>query len=250
MDPIIEKLLGFAMVLTRVSALFLVLPIFSWAAIPPRIKISMAVILSIFFSMVTYIPVNSPEVSTLEVIILLANEASYGFAMGLIAALLFSAVKFSGRFIGRQMGLAMAQVLDPLSGDSSQPLAMLLEMIFFIAFLSVNGHHIFLMMISRSYETFPAGSIPTISVLTSGVIMAGSTFLSAGLRLAGPIVAAFLVLMVVLGVFAKTIPQMNILFISMPLKVGMGLLMSVIFMPFIIQYVSEFAEWMAKLMPI
>ena len=103
MDPIIEKLLGFAMVLTRISALFLVLPIFSWAAIPPRIKISMAVVMSIFFSMVTYIPVNSSEVSTLQVIILLANEASYGFAMGLIASLLFSAVKFSGRFIGRQM---------------------------------------------------------------------------------------------------------------------------------------------------
>ena len=250
MDPIIEKLLGFAMVLTRISALFLVLPVFSWAAIPPRIKISMSVIMAIFFSMVTYVPVNSPEVSTLEVIILLANEASYGFAMGLIAALLFSVVKFSGRFIGRQMGLAMAQVLDPLSGDSSEPLGMVFEMIFFIAFLSVNGHHIFLLMISRSYETFPAGSVPTVSVLTGGIITASSTFLSAGLRLSGPIIAAFLVLMVVLGVFAKTIPEMNILFISMPLKVGMGMLMSVIFMHFIIQYVNEFVDWMSKLMPI
>ena len=70
------------------------------------------------------------------------------------------------------------------------------------------------------------------------------------LRLAAPMLAAFLLLLVVLAVFARIMPDMNILFISMPLRVGMGLLMASMFLPFINEFVSEFADWMGKLLPI
>ena len=162
----IEKLLGFTMVVTRISAFFLVVPIFGWKAIPVRIKIATTLLLSIFFLIIIPFRIDAEKVSALEVILLLANEATYGLALGLIATLLFAAVKFSGRFVERQMGLAMAQILDPLTGERVQPLGSLLEMIFVIIFLSANGHHMLLMVISRSYEAFPMGSIPTIAVLS------------------------------------------------------------------------------------
>jgi len=250
MELMIEKLLGFVMVLTRISAFFIVLPVFGWKSIPARIKVAITVLLTIFFSMITPLAINSREVSVLEAILLLANEATYGLALGLIVYLVFATVKFSGRIIERQMGLAMAEILDPLTGERAQPLGMLLETIFILLFLSANGHHMFLLIISRSYETFPAGSIPTMPVLVGGVINAGSTLLVAGLRLAAPILAAFLVLMVALAVLARIVPEMNILFISLPLRVGLGLLMAAIFVPFINGFVAEFADWMGKLLPI
>ncbi len=144
----------------------------------------------------------------------------------------------------------MAQILDPLTGEQGQPLGMLLEMIFILLFLSANGHHLFLLIISRSYETFPAGSIPTIPVLASGIVKAGPVLLVGGLRLAAPMLAAFLVLMVALAVLARIAPEMNILFVSLPLRVGLGLLMAAIFLPFINGFVAEFADWMGKLLPL
>ncbi len=71
-----------------------------------------------------------------------------------------------------------------------------------------------------------------------------------GLRLAAPMLAAFLLLMVVLAVLARMVPEMNILFISLPLRVGLGLLMAAIFLPFINGFVAEFADWMGKLLPV
>ena len=245
MELMIEKLLGFVMVLTRISVFFLVLPVFGWKSIPVRVKVAMTVLLTIFFSMITPLAIESREVSVLEAILLLTNEATYGLALGLIVYLVFATVKFSGRIIERQMGLAMAEILDPLTGERAQPLGMLLEMIFILLFLSANGHHMFLLIISRSYEAFPAGSIPTIAVLAGG-----STLLVAGLRLSAPILAAFLVLMVALAVLARIVPEMNILFISLPLRVGLGLLMAAIFVPFINGFVAEFADWMGKLLPL
>ncbi len=250
MELIIEKLLGFVMVLTRISAFFLVIPVFGWKSIPVRIKVALTILVTIFFSMITPVSIEAEKISVVEAVLLLANEATYGLALGLIATFVFAAVKFSGRIIERQMGLNIAQILDPLTGDSTQPLGNLLEMIFILLFLSANGHHLFLLIISRSYETFPAGRIPTIPVLAGGIIKAGSTLLMAGLKLAAPILAAFLVLMVVLAVFARMIPEMNILFISLPMRVGLGLLMVAIFLPFINTFVAEFADWMGKLLPL
>jgi len=250
MALMIEKLLGFVMVLTRISAFFMVLPVFGWKSIPARIKVAMTVLLAIFFSTIIPVPVLAGRVSTAEAVLLIANEATYGLALGLIATFVFAAVKFSGRIIERQMGLAMAEILDPLTGERSQPLGSLLEMIFIMLFLSANGHHLFLLIISRSYESFPPGSMPTIPVLAGGIINAGSTMLLHGLKLAAPILAAFLLLMVILAVFARMVPEMNILFISFPLRIGLGLLMVALFMPFISSFVGEFAKLIEKLLPL
>ena len=227
----------------------MVLPVFGWKTIPVRIKVGLTVLLAVFFSIVTPLAIDPNSVSVVKAILLIVNEATYGLALGLIAAIVFSAVKLSGRIIERQMGLSMAQILDPLTGERSQPLGSLLEMLFLIMFLSANGHHMLLLIISKSYEAFPAGSIPTIPVLTGGVVKAGSAMFIAGLKMAAPILAAFLLLMAVLAVLARIVPEMNILFISLPLRVGLGLLMVMIFFPFINGFVAEFADWMGKLLP-
>ncbi len=249
MTMMVEILLGFVMVVTRISAFFLVIPVFGWKTIPVRIKVGLIVLIAIFFSFITPLDIQPKNVSVLEAILLLANEAAYGFALGLIAALVFSTVRLAGRIIERQMGLAMAEVLDPLTGERTQPLGSLLEMIFILLFLSANGHHLLLLIVSKSYEAFPAGRIPTIPLLTTGVVKAGSAMFIAGLKLAAPMLAAFLLLMVVLAILARIVPEMNILFISLPMRVGLGLLMVMIFFPFINGFVAEFADWMGKLLP-
>jgi len=250
MELMIGKLLGFILVLTRLSAFFLILPIFGWISIPVRVKVSFTVLIAVFFSMIAPFAVEPRQISVPEAILLMVNECTYGLALGLVVNILFSAVKLSGRIIERQMGFAMAEILDPLTGEMAQPLGSLLEMIFIILFLSVNGHHLFLSIISRSYDVFPAGSIPTVSVLASGVVQAGSAVLIAGLKLAAPVLAAFLLLMVALAVLARIVPEMNILFISLPLRTGLGLLMVSIFLPLISGFLAEFADWMGKLLPL
>jgi len=245
-----EVLLGFTLVFTRISAFFLVLPVFGWQAIPLRVKVPLAVLLSIFFTGVTPLGLSSTNVPPLQAVLLLAGETTYGLALGLIVLLLFSVVVVSGRIVERQMGLAMAAVLDPLTGERARPLASLLEMVFVIVFLSANGHHLFLLVISKSFEAFPAGTIPSIDVLANGIVRAGSAMFVASLRLAAPMLGAFLVLMVALALLARLVPEMNILFISMPMRLGLGLFMAATFMPFVSGYVTEIANWMAKLLPL
>ena len=245
-----HTLLGFALILTRISAFFLVLPVFGWKAIPVRVKVAVTVILSVYFGMMMPLEMDSASVSTARAIILLVGEAVYGLALGLIVVLLFSVVRLSGRIVEQQMGLTMARIVDPLTGEQGRPLSSLLEMIFILLFLSANGHHLFLVVISRSYQAFPPGTIPTVGALVDGVVGTGSAMFVASLRLAAPMLAAFLILMVVLALLARLVPEMNILFISMPLRVGLGLFMVAAFIPFVGGFVGEMADWMATLLPL
>jgi flagellar biosynthetic protein FliR len=251
MDSVlIEKLLGFAMVLTRISAFFLIVPVFGWDTIPMTIKVSAAVMLSIFFSLTNPPAVTAQQTSAVQATLLLGCEATYGLALGTIASVLFSAVKLSGRIIEDQIGLSMAEIIDPLTEERGQPLASLLEMIFIIAFLAANGHHLLIRVIHRSYELFPAGKIPTMAVLAGNMLDATSMMLVAGLRLAAPILVALLVLLVALAILARIVPEMDIFFISFPLRIAVALVMLVAFVPFIDGFVSETAELMARVLPL
>jgi flagellar biosynthetic protein FliR len=250
MELLAGKMLGFVLVLTRVGAFFASSPVFSWQAIPVKVKVSLTILATIFFSSITSCPVSSETISLTGVGLMIANEAVYGLGLGFVATLLFATVKLSARIIERQMGLSMAQVLDPLSGDNGQPIGVLMEMIFILLFLSANGHHLLLMTISRSYEAFPVGSIPGIERLTEGIITAGGTMLLLGLKMSAPILAAFLLMMVVLAILARIAPETNVLFLSLPIRVGLGLLMVGIFLPFINNFIKEFAQWMDRLIPV
>lgn len=249
MDYMIEKLFGLVLVVTRLSAFFLIAPIFSSKTVPVRVRLGTVIMLSLFFAGMTE-PFDASEISNLMAVLLLANEALYGFAVGLIVILIFSAVKVCGRIIEQQMGFSMAETMNPMTNERDQPFAIFLELIFILLFLSADGHHFLIMIISQSFEAFPAGQLPSLEGIFQQVTEAGSLLLTLALRLAGPILTAFLLLLAVLAVCARMLPDMNILFISMPFRVGMGIVMTAFFIPFLNGFVKEFSQWVSRLLPI
>lgn len=247
MDFFLIKLLSFFLIFTRVAAFMFSAPVFSWRAIPVRIKLTMALLTSIFFAMILPATVDAAKVGFFEALLLITGEAIYGLALGLICNFLFGAVMIGAKITERQMGLTMANILDPMTGENARPLSMMMEIIFIMLFFSVNGHHMFLMIISKSFDSFATGSVPSIGVMLTGVLESSVMMLMLGLRLAGPVLAAFMVFMVVLAILARIAPEMNILFLSLPMRVGLGLLMSAIFMPYLYSYIGEFQDWIGKL---
>jgi flagellar biosynthesis protein FliR len=247
---IIEKLLGFVMVMTRILAFFLVVPIFGAPSIPQTIKISATMFLSVFFSLINPPVAAAQQVSATQAMLLLGSEATYGLALGVIVSVLFATVKLAGRIAEDQMGLTMAEMLDPLTDEQGLPIATLLELVFTIAFLAANGHHLLLKVLQHSFELFPAGQMPSIATLTGNIYEATAMMLAASLQLAAPILAALLVLLVILALLAKVVPEMDIFFISFPLRIAVGLIMLIALMPFIDGFVSETAKMMAKILPL
>ena len=250
MDAIlIEKLLGFAMIMTRISAFFLVAPIFGVPSIPAIIKLSATVFLSIFFTLINPPVTTMPQASAVQAMVLLGSEATYGLALGIVTGVIFAVVKLAGRIVEDQMGMTMAEMLDPLSDEQGLPIATVLELVFSIAFLAANGHHILLKILHHSFELFPAGQIPSISTLSRNIYEASAMMLTASLQLAAPILAALLIMLVILSLLARLVPEMEIFFISFPLRIAVGFIMLIAFMPFVDDFVGEAAKMMTKILP-
>ncbi len=250
MDLVTGQLLAFVMVLTRVSAFFAIGPIFSWQGLPARVKIALAMFFSAFIAMQMK-PVSSDyQLSATLAAITLINEVIYGMALGLIANILFATVRMFGRIAETQMGLNMSQIFDPISGEQSQPMSMMIELCFILMFLAAHGHHGLLMIISNSYDNFPLGQIPTIDTLLQGVVTSGTVMLTAALKLSAPIMAAFIFMLIVLAIFARIAPEMNILFLSMPVRVAVGLTMAAVFVPYTQGFVKELMQYMQEIIPL
>jgi flagellar biosynthetic protein FliR len=249
MELVASNILAYMLVLTRVSTFFVTMPIFNWPAIPTFIKLSMAMILTVFFTSVTPIPAGLPT-NNIEAAILILNEAIYGFALGLAATMLFSVIKLAGNIIEQEMGLNMSEILDPITGEQAQAVSVFLEMVFILLLFSSNIHHLLLGALAKSYHTFPIGSTADITRLLTGLIAAGSEMLTVALQLSAPILAASMVLMIVLAIASKIMPDMDILFISLPFKIGLGLLALAFFLPYMQTYVSQFANLLNRLLPV
>ncbi|MBE3135227.1 MAG: flagellar biosynthetic protein FliR, partial [Acidobacteria bacterium] len=178
MDPIGTTVVTFMLILGRVSGMFAVLPIFSWPSIPVRVRAGLVLMVSIVLASV--LPAR-PDLAALEwpaLGLLVAREVLTGVALGLVVALGFAAVRQAGLIVTQQMGLAAAQEIDPMSGEPSQQVSMLMEMCFSVFFLASGGHRLMLDLVARSYEVFPTGETPSAAAMAEAVLDAGLVMLT------------------------------------------------------------------------
>jgi flagellar biosynthetic protein FliR len=243
METVSPFLVPFMLVLARVSAAVGVMPVFGWPGTPMRVRVGVALLVS--FALAAVLPPAAPAgLQWVAVAVVLAGEIATGAAIGLVMALVFAGVQQSGVIIAQQMGLAVAAEIDPLTGEEEQPVGTFLETAFAIFFLAAGGHLVMLRLLARSYEALPPAAAPSAGLLTEAVIEAGAVMLVFALRLAAPLVAAFLVLAVILAVLARILPEMNVLLASLPIRVGLGLLLAASMLPILDAFSHELAQWL------
>jgi flagellar biosynthetic protein FliR len=240
-------LLPVGLIFGRTAAFVGAGPLFGSRSIPRMLKVGLAVMLTGFFAAFVPAPaLAAGSTRLISALILLVREVLCGLALGLAARLVFLAVQQGGILIGRQMGFAVASIIDPSSGQRTQPFGVYLETIFILLFFIAGGHHLLLRLIGRSYSVLPVGGPIDFGAVAAGVLAAGTAMLLFALKLAAPMLAAFLILAVVLGVLARVMPEMNILLTSLPLRVAVGLVLAVVMVPLLQTFTSEIAQWLNR----
>jgi flagellar biosynthetic protein FliR len=190
--------------------------------------------------------VLAADVGIMSALVLLAQEVLCGLALGLAARFVFEAIQQGGMLIGREMGFYEASIIDPSTGQEVESFALYLETIFILLFFAVDGHHLLLRLIARSFQVLPVAGQMDFGALAAGVLAAGSAMFLFALKLAAPVLAAFLVLAVVLGVLARVLPEMNVLMTSLPLRVGMGLVIATAMVPVLQGFTDDIAQWINR----
>lgn len=231
LDIAVPQVIGFMLVVARLSGLFLIAPVFSSPMIPPRMKLM--VLLALAATITPIVTTAAPSVPTgvLPLLIAMATETIIGFALGFSVAIVFSAVQVGASLIDTSIGFSMANIIDPLNNAQASVLGSFYSLVATLAFLSVNGHHWLLAGFKQSFDVIALGAMPDIEQMMTNLFATFGSLFAMAFQIAAPVLVTLLLVDVVLGIVARVVPQMNVFFVGIPLKIGVGLVAVIICLP-------------------
>ena len=141
----------------------------------------------------------------------IAGEVAIGLLFGWAVHLVLSALAFAGHLIGQEMGLNMANVVDPITGQESPILANMFEVMGVLLFYVLGLHRHVLRILDASFDALPAGrvDIGARRLMLWGVDGVAATF-QYGVRLAGPVFVTLMCVTVGFALLMRAVPAINV----------------------------------------
>lgn len=218
----------FMLVLARLGGLFATAPTLSGLIIPVRFKALLVVVLSAgsYPLLIPHLrPEQMGELDAFVLVPLLALETLVGFSIGLLATAPLMALEAGGVVMGQQMGFGLARVYNP---EADYDVDVLGQLLFFVAsgiFFAVGGVDSLLRAVLGTFERVPLGGMAVGSApleMFAGLL---DSSLDLAMRVAAPVAGIVLLLVLVFGVVAKTMPQINIMSVGFTIKIFAGVAM-------------------------
>ncbi|RLL45330.1 flagellar type III secretion system protein FliR [Oceanobacillus piezotolerans] len=237
----------FLLILVRVLAFFVIMPLFSYRTIPLPFKIGISFFLA-------FIMIYTVDTSTIAFdglyIFLLVKEILVGLLIGLIAFIIVSAIQVAGGFIDFQMGFAIANVMDPQTGAQSPITGQFLYIVSLLFLLSVDGHHLIIDGIFNSYQFIPLESFIPFGdkSIADFVIYSFNMMFLIAFQISIPIVGCLFLVDIALGIIARTVPQLNVFVVGLPLKILISFLAIIVFLGLYIHLARRLFDAMFEVM--
>jgi len=244
MEDLLPKLSGYLLILTRVTAFFVTIPLFSYRAIPATQRIIFGAILAWMMAYTLDIPDINIDGAFL---LLVLKEAVVGLSIGIIAFMIMSTIQIAGGFIDFQMGFAIANIIDPQTGAQSPLLGQFFNTLALLLLLALDGHHLLLDGIFYSYQFIPIDQAWPAFGSERFAEFAIKTFAASfaiAFQMSIPVVATLFLVDLALGITARTVPQLNIFVVGFPIKIGVSFIVLGIMMGVMIAVMKKLFEFM------
>ena len=223
----------------RVLGMLLVDPALGHGAIPLRIKIALAVALTVVLTP-TIGPLPEIDPASAAGLLVLLQQVVIGASLGFALRIVFAGIELAGRLTGMQMGLEFGLLQAPQHAPEVPVLGNFLVLVALLFFFAIDGHLVVISILGDSFRVLPVG-VP--NDLTLGWVMlfewGGMIFLYAFL-LALPLTAALLFTHLTFGIFSRGGMQFDMFAVGLPLSIGVGLLMLGLLLPSLAPVLERF----------
>jgi flagellar biosynthesis protein FliR len=216
-------LLTTALIALRLGVALLLTPVLAFGSVPARFRLIFVVALAALLVAATGARAPAGAQDVVAFAAMAAAEAMLGalLAFGVLAA--FAAFQLAGRLLDLQLGFGVATLIDPATRGHAPLLGTLLWMAGAMLFFAIDAHHALIGAFALSLQSVPPGR-PLGELALAPIVAQFGLMFSFSLAIAAPVVFMLLLVDTVVAVMARTMPQMNIFFLSLPLKILVGLL--------------------------
>jgi len=224
------------LIFCRIMAFVVLCPIFSQQNFPSLAKIVIGTALTILCLPST---AAITELSSLLFAIVVLKEVLFGMAMGYLSQLVFTGVEIAGQLIDFQVGFSMAQAYDPTMQMSSSQYGKTYYWLTIAVFFALNLHHRLLSAMLLSFQVVPLGTIVIEGTTVEGVVKLFGQMMVMALNLAAPMIVALLLVDLVLGVISRSIPQINVLLMSLSMKTAISFVIFLMLLPNVVSFMGK-----------
>ena len=229
----------FMLVFARITGIFTSAPIFGSHNIPVQLKAALSLLctaLVIPLLIDSQITVGS---SMLVYLLIVISEFFLGLLLGFAASLVFTAVQMAGHLLDMQIGFGIVNIFDPQSGQQVPLLGNFKYILALLVYLSTNGHHFFLSALFDSFKSTPITTVVfhAIPLAELFVDLISGAFIFA-FKITVPVLIALFLTDIALGILARTMPQMNIFVVGIPIKIAVGVFVLSTALPFFIIFLE------------
>lgn len=236
----------FLLVFIRMSGMFLLSPVFGQRNVPAPFKAAFALLTAMIVAPGVQVPDASHYRTLAAFVAMAAMELLIGLALGFISYMIFSALYVAGQLIDMRIGFGMVNVFDPVSNIQMPITANFYVILATLFIFATNTHHLFLLSIAQSFDLLPPGGTILLGELLDQTIRLFSVLFSLGFRIAAPVTVAILVTDMALGIISKSVPQMNVFMLGMPIKLILGMFILYLTLAAFRGMVSLLAEGMLR----
>ena len=212
-----------AMIFARIGAVLLMLPGVGESYVPPRIRLSLALVVSLALW-----PVVSGNLPALPETLggmagWIIREVLVGLAIGAMLRIFLTALATAGEVVALQTTLAFAQTANPTQASPGSTISAFLMLLGTTLIFATNTHHLFIAGLVGSYELIaPARPLVTGDFATLAVRTLADAF-ALGVQLAAPVLVFAIIFNLASGLIGRVMPAFQVYFAAAPLSIILGL---------------------------
>jgi flagellar biosynthetic protein FliR len=238
-----EQFVRFMLVLCRVGGILLVTPLLGGPHLALRVRVLIAAAISV--AVYPLVPLTGAAAPTegARLVLGLAGELCVGLVCGFVVNMVFVAARMAGSLLSTTMGTGLTEMMNPTAETQLPVLSEFYTLFAVVAFFAVNGHHVLLAGLVRSFERVPlmgAGLRPGMVTEMAGLL--GDMFVLM-IKLAAPTLAVLFVMTVALGVVSRIVPQGNVAILGFPLTACAGMVAVSLTLAAAAMFLGDSATW-------
>ena len=212
-----------ALIFSRIGAVLLMLPGVGESYVSPRIRLSLALVVSLALW-----PVIAGALPALPATLggmagWIIREVIVGLMIGALLRSFLTALATAGEIVALQTTLAFAQTANPMQVQPGSTIGAFLMLLGTTMIFATNTHHQFIAGLVGSYELIrPAGPLVTGDFATLAIRTIGDAFML-GVQLSAPLLVFALIFNLASGLVGRVMPSFQVYFAAAPLSILLGL---------------------------
>jgi flagellar biosynthetic protein FliR len=233
--PLIQDYIPlFLMILVRVGGILSAMPAIGTRSVPLQVRIGLVVGLTVILFPVVSEQLQPLTVSFPEILPLMFTEFMVGMVLGFAIRFVMSAFEIAGELIGVQMGINLMSTLDPVAAAGQTPVVgQFMGLLTMLVFFAIDGHHLMFEALVASFHLVPPLHVHLSGFLVESVLKLGIGMFVLALKVGAPVMTALFIVTLGMGILGRSIPQLNVMLNSVPVTIGIGLLVLGLSLPLV-----------------